>query len=57
MVAQSRGYYGPAFQVFLGVKQCYPLYPNIFNVVVDTSVRHWVAVMVEKSGGKEGRGR
>ena len=34
-----------------------PLYPNIFNVVVDAVVRHWVAVVVEREDGPEGRRR
>ena len=53
MVASADGYYRTAFQGALGVTQVYPLYPNIFNVVVDAVVRHWVTVAVE---GMEERG-
>ena len=29
--------------------------PTIFNVVLDTVVRHWVEVMEERAGGQYGR--
>ena len=48
MVAQAGGCYGTAFKGGIGVTQGDPLYPTIFNVVVDTVVRHWVmGVIVE----------
>ena len=40
MVARGGGYYGTAFKGEIGVTQGNPLYPTIFNVVVDTVVRH-----------------
>ena len=47
MVARAIGYYGAAFKGDRLVTHGDPLYPTIFNVVVDEVVRHWVAVMVE----------
>ena len=60
MVARAVGYYGAAFKGSRGVTQGYPLFPTIFNLVVDTVVSHWVTVMaegVEERGerGQEGR--
>ena len=34
-----------------------PLYPTIFNLVVDAVVRHWVSKMEEGEEGPEGWGR
>ena len=59
-MAQAGGYYGKAFQGERGVKQGDPLSPNIFNVVVDAVVQHWVTGVIaeaEERGelGKEER--
>ena len=32
-----------------------PLYPTIFNMVVDVVVRHWVKVIAESADEKSGR--
>ena len=40
LVARTGGYYGMSFQGFRGVMQGDPLYPTIFNVVVDAVVRN-----------------
>ena len=53
MVARAGGYYRTEFQGARGVTQGYPLYPTIFNVVVDAVVRHWVTVVI---AGAEERG-
>ena len=42
MVARAGGYYKTAFRGERGVTQGNPLYPTIFNVVVDAVVRNWV---------------
>ena len=60
MVAIAGGYYGTAFGGKRGVMQGNPLSPNIFNVVVDTIVRHWVHGVMEEAEaqgemGREGR--
>ena len=47
MVARAVGYYGTAFQGARGVTQGDLLSLNIFNVVVDVVVRHWVTVIME----------
>ena len=54
MVARAGAYYGAAFAGAPGVTQVDPLYPTIFNLVVDAVVRHWLSVMVEvaKERGK-----
>ena len=51
IVVKVGGYYRTALQVFRGVTQGELLSPNIFNVVVDAVVRHWVEVMVERTDG------
>ena len=53
MVAREGGFYGMAFQGARGVTQGDPLYPTIFNVVMDAVVQHWVTVMI---AGAEERG-
>ena len=60
MVTRAGGYYGETFKGAWGVTHGCLLSPNIFNVVVDTVVRHWVTmalVEAEKRGerGREGR--
>ena len=60
VVARAGGYYGAAFKGARGVTQGYPLSPTIFNVVVDSMMRHWVTVVVEGAEewgkcGQEGR--
>ena len=40
MVARAGGYYGAEFGGERCVRQGNPLYPTIFNVLVDTVVRH-----------------
>ena len=60
MVARARGYYGGAFKGDQGVTQGNPLSPNIFNVVVDAVVRHWVTMALddtEKRGDRGEKGR
>ena len=60
MVARAGGYYGPAFKRERAVTQGDPLFPTIFNVVMDAVVRHWVTGVIadaEARGDlvKEGR--
>ena len=56
MVAGARGYYGEAFKGARGVTQGDPLSPNIFNVVVDEVVRHWVTMVLEEAEKRGERG-
>ena len=60
MVAIAGGYYGTEFKGERGVTQGHPLFPTIFNVVMDVLVRHQVTGVIadaEERGklGKEGR--
>ena len=60
MAAREGGYYRAAFKGDWGVTKRDPLYPTIFNVVMNAVVRHWVSVMVEGAEewgerGKENR--
>ena len=60
MLARAGGYYWEAFKGDQGVTQGGTLSPNIFNVLVDAVVRHWVTMAMakdEKRGerGNEGR--
>ena len=57
MVARAGGYYGMSFGGERGVTQGNPLPPNIFNVVVDTVVWHWVNGIVEESETRGETGR
>ena len=56
MVVKSGGYRGHPFNVFHGVIQGNPLFPTIFNVAVDTVMRHWVVEVAEEEAGPEGLG-
>ena len=42
MAARAEGYYGKTFKGERGVTQGDPLSPTIYNMVVDTFVRHWL---------------
>ena len=60
MVEKAGGYYGTGFKGAWGMTQGNPLSPNIFNVVVDVVLHHWVRLAVEdaerrKERGEEGR--
>ena len=57
MVAKAGGYYGKVFKRERGVTQGDPLSPNIFNVVVDAVVRHWVNGLVDEAEEKGETGR
>ena len=50
MVERLGWYYGENFRGERGMTQGDPLSPTIFNVVVDTVVRHWESLLVERSG-------
>ena len=54
MVACAGGYCEESFQGFQGVTQGEPLYPIIFNMVVDAVVRHWIS-LVEVGAGSQDR--
>ena len=53
MVVRASRYYGLPFKGYRGVNQVYPLSPTLFNVVVDTVIHHWVAVVVATKEGME----
>ena len=60
MLARTGGYYRKGFKGGRGVTQGDPLSPTIFNVVVDSVVRHWVTLAVTEADtrgeqGREGR--
>ena len=57
MVARAGRYYGEAFKGARGVTQGDPLYPIIFNVVVDAVSRHWVNGLVDEAEEKRETGR
>ena len=56
MVARAGEYFGTGFKGKRGVTQGEPLSPTIFNVVVDTVVRHWVTLSVEEAETRGGAG-
>ena len=49
MVARAGGYYGETFTGDQGVTQGDPLSHDIFNVVVDAVVRHWVTMALAEA--------
>ena len=54
MVTESGGYFRPPFKVYQGVTQGNTLYPNIFNLVVETVIRNCVVVLAQEEDGAEG---
>ena len=47
MVTRAGGYYGPPFKGYHGINQVYPLYPMLFNVIMDAIIHHLVTVVAE----------
>ena len=47
MVARAGGYYVEPFCGEIGVTQGEPILLNIFNVVVESVVRHWESLVAE----------
>ena len=56
MVSNADGYFGRPLKGYRGVTQGNPLYPTIFNVVVDSVIRHWVTVVAPTDAGTVGLG-
>ena len=54
MVAQAGQYYKSTFKGYRGVTQRDPLRPNIFNMVVDSVIRHWMMVVSGEEAEPEG---
>ena len=54
MVAKARGYHRATFKGDRGVTHGEPLFSTMFNVVVDSVVRHWVTVVVESAEERNG---
>ena len=58
MDVKAGGHCGPALQIHQVVIQGDPLSPTIFNVVVDSVIRHWAkAVGGQEGAGQEGLGK
>ena len=55
MVARVGGYYIEPFHGERGITHDEQLLPTIFNVVVDTVVRHWESLVAEREGGRQQR--
>ena len=49
-VVRAGGYYGLPFRGERGMTEEDPLLPTIFNVVVDTVVRHWESLVAGATG-------
>ena len=56
MVVRAGGYFGITFKGYRSVTQDNLLSPNLFNVVVDTVIHHWVMVVAPTEAGMEGLG-
>ena len=57
MVAKAGGYYVTPFKGYHGVTEGYPLSPMIFNIVMDSVMRHWITVVTVEESGHDGFGR
>ena len=53
MASRASGYYGDPFQGSHGFTQGDPLFPRLFNVVVDAIVRHWVGLVAKTDAGPD----
>ena len=51
MLDQSGRYYGDPFKGNRGVLKGEPMYPAIFNMVVDTVIHHWATVVAGNATG------
>ena len=56
IVARAGGYFGRPFKGYHSVTQGKPLYPTIFNVVMDAIIRHWGAMVAPTEDDTEGLG-
>ena len=56
MVYRSEGYFGLPSKGYHGVTQVDPLYPMLFNVVMESVIHHWVTVVALTKDGREGLG-
>ena len=56
MVAMAGGYFVRLLKGYRGVTQGDPLYPTIFNVVMDAVIRHWLTVVNTTEAGTGGLG-
>ena len=48
METRAVGYYRETFRGERGITQGDPLSPTIFNVVVDSVIRHWESLVTER---------
>ena len=53
MVSHSGGYHGVPFKGYRGVIQGGLLLPTIFNVVLDSLVKHWILIVEDGEAGLE----
>lgn len=51
MAAKTGGYFVLPFQGYRGLTQGNTLYPTMFNVVMDSVIRHWVTVVEPTEAG------
>ena len=54
MVVNTGRYFQRPFKGYQGVTQGDPMYPTIFNVVVNAVIRQWVTVMTPTEAGMGG---
>ena len=57
MVEKDVEFHGPPFKGFCGVAQGDPLSPKLFNIIMDSVMRHWLTVVSEEESGSEVLGR
>ena len=51
MAAKAGRYFGRPFKGYQGVTQVYPLSPTIFNMAVDSFIRHWLMLVMPSYAG------
>ena len=50
IAARQAGYHGPCFTAGSGATQGGLLSPNLFNICVDSVVRHWLTLVIDDNG-------
>ena len=56
MIAKVGGYFGRLFKGCRGITQGDPLFPTIFNVVMDAVICHWVTLVTPTEADMGGLG-
>ena len=50
IVPRQAGYYGPVFTATGGTTQCGLFSPALFNIQIDSVIRHWLTLVIDDNG-------